>query len=100
PSTTGAGAHPRLRGEHIKSLPGRLIKFGSSPPARGAHQVVARPSDQVRLIPACAGSTSYAARSALAPPAHPRLRGEHAPGGSGTLVTVGSSPPARGAPPG
>ena len=72
--------------------------LGSSPHARGAHVHAAVAVGPVRLIPACAGSTSasYAVRGGR--PAHPRMRGEHRQYGTQHIVRTGSSPHARGAP--
>ena len=51
--------HPRVRGEHTDSHVCRRILKGSSPRARGAPVKVPAPVQPVRIIPACAGSTSY-----------------------------------------
>ena len=89
--------HPRIRGEHSRPLSPSPLGSGSSPHTRGAlrrdehHEVVRR------IIPAYAGSTSRT------PPAqdrcwdHPRIRGEHRGGASGTDDIPGSSPHTRGA---
>ena len=70
---------------------------GSSPPARGAHQVHPGPLGDPRIIPACAGSTRCPRREVRASSDHPRLRGEH-PGSQPEIgPEQGSSPPARGA---
>ena len=52
------GDHPRLRGEHFRSVPPSTNAGGSSPPARGARQATSLVASSPRIIPACAGSTS------------------------------------------
>ncbi len=76
-------AHPRLRGEHAMSLSNSAMRFGSSPPARGALDEGERVIFRGGLIPACAGSTLSPRSTALRPQAHPRLRGEHRSGSWG-----------------
>ena len=91
------GDHPRLRGEHIRTVCQPSARFGSSPPARGARQTRCRECCRPRIIPACAGSTPIVQTGVPHGSDHPRLRGEHAflPG---TVMRIrGSSPPARGA---
>ncbi len=58
PRTRWWRAHPRMRGEHVVMTILQGLVWGSSPHARGARH--SRPDDQgvLRLIPACAGSTS------------------------------------------
>ncbi|SDE63123.1 hypothetical protein SAMN05421878_1183 [Actinobaculum suis] len=90
-------AHPRLRGEHAAGCVTIIWEKGSSPPARGALDVVASGEGQDRLIPACAGSTSRAGPPGSATGAHPRLRGEHSTARMKKTRGHGSSPPARGA---
>ena len=50
--------HPRMRGEHRPRLEGCLSCLGSSPHARGALVSPGNRRRRVRIIPACAGSTS------------------------------------------
>jgi len=70
---------------------------GSSPRARGARHgrlpVALRPG----IIPACAGSTRPPACLSARSGDHPRVRGEHLPGGRRAGPFPGSSPRARGA---
>ena len=72
-----AGDHPRMRGEHPRSLQRRRAVVGSSPHARGAPAVESVYRGRFRIIPACAGST----------PCRQSSRSSHS----------GSSPHARGA---
>ncbi len=51
-------AHPRLRGDHFLDVFGQLPSRGSSPPARGPLVTPSGISREIRLIPACAGTTS------------------------------------------
>ena len=68
--------HPRLRGEHRETA--TELRTGR------------------RIIPACAGNTRRASRSAARSPDHPRLRGEHTALSGSTAANLGSSPLARG----
>ncbi len=70
---------------------------GSSPQARGAQDDLQGALQGARLIPAGAGSTVAPTGRASPPQAHPRRRGEHAPGVASTITVGGSSPQARGA---
>ena len=91
--------HPRIRGEHAKTMPVTIRAFGSSPHTRGARRPDSRQDRGSRIIPAYAGSTKTATAPGRGRPDHPRIRGEHlntrmlSPGG------VGSSPHTRGAQP-
>ena len=69
--------HPRIRGEHKDQHTQSMIMFGSSPHTRGAPQLLGRPSQARRIIPAYAGSTSLPASPTLSAQDHPRIRGEH-----------------------
>ena len=89
-------AHPRLRGEHCAVCGCGEDWHGSSPLTRGTLEIIAVRTDGVGLIPACAGNTGRSWLLLQAEGAHPRLRGEHMPGVSGTGYDGGSSPLARG----
>src|SRR5699024_5402951 len=54
----GAWGHPRLRGEHLDHYMEDTLLAGASPPARGAPAPRAAGGYGMRVIPACAGSTS------------------------------------------
>ena len=91
--------HPRVRGEH--GHPGRPLPaaWGSSPRARGARTVTLMPHPRRGIIPACAGSTSFAAGLSSPKRDHPRVRGEHPLTLASGMCRSGSSPRARGARP-
>ena len=74
-----------------------LMEMGSSPHARGALIYDRHHSAAARIIPACAGSTSYAHSIHEPTGDHPRMRGEHQTVMSTTFDIKGSSPHARGA---
>ena len=72
-------AHPRSRGEHIRSVRLRARRRGSSPLARGTPAQFHGATVRFGLIPARAGNTrSRMSRRGLLG-AHPRSRGEHPP---------------------
>ena len=90
-------AHPRSRGEHAYRKDATMLDQGSSPLTRGALG-----GEELRyllagLIPAHAGSTSWAAYSFRAGGAHPRSRGEHEVAVFASAGFRGSSPLTRGA---
>ena len=89
--------HPRIRGEHVAQIPGKIVKAGSSPHTRGARRGSRRPSAGTGIIPAYAGSTSRGCPSRRRAWDHPRIRGEHLGELDGDLHTAGSSPHTRGA---
>ena len=70
---------------------------GSSPPVRGARFGVAAEGLAGGLIPACAGSTGILQGPVRILRAHPRLCGEHQMPYASAPLTLGSSPPVRGA---
>ena len=96
-SPPGGRAHPRMRGEHFGETKKSKSAKGSSPHARGAPHIQLHPGERVRLIPACAGSTSRRPRRAMCRRAHPRMRGEHRSAYRARTSVGGSSPHARGA---
>ena len=71
-------------------------RSGSSPLARGTHDVLHDLAPVDRFIPARAGNTHSASRWRPVPPVHPRSRGEHNRGCCATANNDGSSPLARG----
>ena len=94
------GAHPRSRGEHTISSTSTSSSSGSSPLARGTLSRAARNIKPPGLIPARAGNTSRGLTPRLCRWAHPRSRGEHVEGMGRVNHQLGSSPLARGTPPG
>ena len=92
------GAHPRSRGEHSHVRVFCLCHAGSSPLARGAQNVPDQHYVLIGLIPARAGSTPNLPAYRSLPRAHPRSRGEHTSVTVPSLMCMGSSPLARGAP--
>ena len=57
PATKDLPDHPRLRGEHLDYTEGCAYVLGSSPPTRGAHHTPTTAGNDLRIIPAYAGST-------------------------------------------
>ena len=55
---TSSKDHPRMRGEHSFPAKTSTSPTGSSPHARGAPAVLRIYQSDVRIIPACAGSTN------------------------------------------
>ena len=92
--------HPRMRGEHWTPRPRLTETRGSSPHARGAPRAARHVRGREGIIPACAGSTSAARTTWIPSRDHPRMRGEHGWWVLIILLALGSSPHARGAPPG
>ena len=108
--------HPRMRGVHQLVAPSRTGRPGSSPHARGppgsqstftlqlriipacagSTGVVLSLCDCIRIIPACAGSTQPGTRPDHCYRDHPRMRGVHDAPTVKNTMTGGSSPHARG----
>ena len=72
-----AADHPRIRGEHAKSMSFREVGTGSSPHTRGARRGARRRGCRTRIIPAYAGSTATTRGPTPSRADHPRIRGEH-----------------------
>ena len=90
------GAHPRVGGEN-EFVPTEVAEgSGSSPRGRGKRPPGCRLCGPHRLIPAWAGKTSPASRSARRVPAHPRVGGENPCARWRPRRTRGSSPRGRG----
>ena len=93
-----SSVHPRVRGEHGIIITIGICRNGSSPRARGTHRIPVSVSHRGRFIPACAGNTRMAKRTARKYAVHPRVRGEHFAPVVVTDAPTGSSPRARGTP--
>ena len=91
--------HPRGCGEHARLTDRVILRYGSSPRMRGA--LWAREAELCGhgIIPADAGSTSFADQVGWCPEDHPRGCGEHFGTSRGGGSHKGSSPRMRGAPP-
>ena len=94
----GHRAHPRWRGEDLAFPWMGSSRPGSSPLARGGHNLRRVNRSSQRLIPAGAGRTCPLVRPCVLTRAHPRWRGEDVKGLSVYGARVGSSPLARGGP--
>ena len=70
---------------------------GSSPLTRGAQQSAEEPPEEIRLIPAHAGSTGWRELRGILSAAHPRSRGEHRLTFTHMIPGLGSSPLTQGA---
>ena len=91
-------AHPRSRGENLRSSPNARSLSGSSPLTRGKRPARGSPSRTRGLIPAHAGKTGRSPSERPGWTAHPRSRGENARILQDHAVQVGSSPLTRGKP--
>ena len=89
-------AHPRSRGENLKSATLARNVTGSSPLTRGKPHKAWTKALQARLIPAHAGKTAHSTHSTCAAWAHPRSRGENSEKTAGGAGNRGSSPLTRG----
>ncbi len=67
--------HPHARGELGGLDPGRLRFAGSSPRARGTHNLPRAHLCVERFIPARAGNSKHQERNRIVRPVHPRARG-------------------------
>ena len=90
--------HPRIRGEHSRSLSDRSAHDGSSPHTRGAPSRIVCRAGGSGIIPAYAGSTPGDDGADGDAGDHPRIRGEHWAWSLRPPRSRGSSPHTRGAP--
>ena len=93
-----AGDHPRMCGEHLDGDTLNNVASGSSPHVRGALATMRANWPTQGIIPACAGSTSWAVPKPRALWDHPRMCGEHRQHAYKHTAGQGSSPHVRGAP--
>ena len=89
--------HPRMCGEHRERAEHHAPIMGSSPHVRGAPNRAALGTDDLGIIPACAGSTVSWRTDRSPCRDHPRMCGEHSVRISPASMTTGSSPHVRGA---
>ena len=95
-STHNSQDHPRLRGEYAPLSTCVASNGGSPPLARGVRVEHMRDLRQLRITPACAGSTCRTHEGLEAVEDHPRLRGEYCKRMHRLLRRRGSPPLARG----
>ena len=91
-------AHPRSRGENLRSGESGRLRRGSSPLTRGKPPCACRVGVHAGLIPAHAGKTVVGCVAAAFGGAHPRSRGENLYCGKRGFDGRGSSPLTRGKP--
>ena len=89
-------AHPRSRGENVRTRFFEGLYRGSSPLTRGKRALRSVKGLQGRLIPAHAGKTLLGLRRCSATWAHPRSRGENDQRAAARRDCGGSSPLTRG----
>ena len=92
------GAHPRSRGENVRTHARASWLLGSSPLTRGKLLALSPNENGDRLIPAHAGKTFRGGGQSDSSAAHPRSRGENGQGGDYGCGHGGSSPLTRGKP--
>ena len=96
--SAACAAHPRSRGENVRTYMSESSTTGSSPLTRGKLVMIASVLASVRLIPAHAGKTGHRHGDADPREAHPRSRGENRLRFQGSESFSGSSPLTRGKP--
>ena len=85
-----------MRGEYMALAIRLIIKRGSPPLARGVLLISVLSTAQVRITPACAGSTGVNLFNDARRKDHPRLRGEYKDCTNSISPVLGSPPLARG----
>ena len=90
--------HPRVCGEHHRTLLGRRLQRGSSPRMRGTPGLECEGVGLAGIIPAYAGNTVTLSAMHDAYRDHPRVCGEHTFGILQRFFVSGSSPRMRGTP--
>ena len=88
--------HPRVCGEHSRSISILHPSSGSSPRVRGTHAFRPLWHFLHRFIPACAGNTRSPLQVCATEPVHPRVCGEHMSYVNFGFLPAGSSPRVRG----
>ena len=92
------GDHPRVCGEHVRSVRGARFRMGSSPRVRGTPCAADCLRWLLGIIPACAGNTSPRQCLGSFHRDHPRVCGEHFSTLRPIVSMSGSSPRVRGTP--
>ena len=92
--------HPRSRGVYMDPAVRSALSPGSSPLARGLRRSERRAHSRVRIIPARAGFTLPLGPARARQGDHPRSRGVYTTKSKLEGMCLGSSPLARGLPPG
>ena len=95
----GCWAHPRVRGDDPDVIRVEDVISGSPPRARGRPRRGRELELDVRLTPACAGTTQSTPPRRASSQAHPRVRGDDSGRICSSAVARGSPPRARGRPP-
>jgi len=95
-----SAVHPRVCGEHERTILGCVRLSGSSPRVRGTPGYLAIKEFMHRFIPACAGNTEVWSRCRCETTVHPRVCGEHMGLKNPDCRRIGSSPRVRGTPQG
>ena len=88
--------HPRVCGEHACGDDGHARIQGSSPRMRGTRRMETSAITRTGIIPAYAGNTTGASKTAAEAGDHPRVCGEHMDFPHLQNATAGSSPRMRG----
>ncbi len=96
PVSSHSRDHPRLRGDHASIQSHTGHPSGSPPLTRGPRASVEDLQRGLRITPAYAGTTSTRASECSLSRDHPRLRGDHIPGGPDDGTSLGSPPLTRG----
>ena len=88
--------HPRSRGVYFDTIRAKWTVCGSSPLARGLHDLLTQFGEPGGIIPARAGFTDRVCDRRVRSRDHPRSRGVYLPRSSAAMMYPGSSPLARG----
>ena len=88
--------HPRVCGEHVRTMNTPSPMAGSSPRVRGTYLAQLKKLHKQRFIPACAGNIVRARFRYTAGSVHPRVCGEHQIMIRKYDPKIGSSPRVRG----
>ena len=95
PSQPVGGDHPRVCGNHWKSVGTLLGNKGSPPRVREPHDLMYAAIYKLRITPACAGTTSSIRTTQKYAEDHPRVCGNHRTDKTQLPLFVGSPPRVR-----